>query len=94
MRFLADQAIYKITIDNLRTGDMIFEPLKNSDCNGHRMRIGTIVTCLFTPFAKGSFGRRNQIQSTGGISHKEFWEEMENKASIDRKKRISGMKAA
>jgi prevent-host-death family protein len=37
---------------------------------------------------------RNQIQSTGGISHREFWNEMEKKVSIDRKKRISGVKAA
>ena len=37
---------------------------------------------------------RNQIQSTRGISHREFWKEMEKKVSIDRKKRISGMKAA
>lgn len=37
---------------------------------------------------------RNQIQSTGGISHQEFWKEMEKGVSIDRKKRNSGIKVA
>jgi prevent-host-death family protein len=37
---------------------------------------------------------RNQIQSTGGISHREFWKEMQKKVSINRKKRIPGVKAA
>lgn len=37
---------------------------------------------------------RNQIQSTGGIPHGEFWKEMEKKVSIHKKKRISGTKAA
>ena len=37
---------------------------------------------------------RNQIQSTGGIPHGEFWKEVERKAPVHRKKRISGTKAA
>ena len=37
---------------------------------------------------------RSQIQSTRGISHREFWKEMERKVSADRKKRLSGTKAA
>jgi len=37
---------------------------------------------------------RNQIQTTGGIPHREFWKDVEKKVPIDRKKKISGIKAA
>jgi prevent-host-death family protein len=37
---------------------------------------------------------RNQIQSSGGISHKELWNEMEKRVSVDRRKRTPRGKAA
>jgi len=35
---------------------------------------------------------RNQIQTTGGISHREFWKKMEKNALTDRKKEFLGRK--
>jgi prevent-host-death family protein len=43
-------------------------------------------------FRKIILAARNQIQSTGGISHREFWKEIEKKKLKDRKKRISKVK--
>jgi len=37
---------------------------------------------------------RHQIQSNRGIPHREFWQKMEKKKSINRKKRIMQIKVA